>query len=235
MSRFWLAAVSTAASATLLVLGMDYATLATTGDSLILGRTNRSDAPTVLTNTDDGPALRLKTAGRGSAALAVNGDSKVHRLNADELDGRTATDLASRAVAFRAGQRGDVIAGTRMWRISVPVGSYQVSFKAIVIPSAGDPQSPTQVVCGVVDLLTFGPRTDVYTADSATYLGGFPAIMSGAETARVRPGQKPGLVCTTAANTPGTDFTLFKPVTASFLRINSRDVRRSVPVPRTSG
>ena len=99
--------------------------------------------------------------------------------------------------------------------------------RVIAIPDSGNPQSPVQVVCGVADLTRFGNNTHIYTADSATYIGDFPAIMSGAEAIRVRPGQQPALICTTGANTAGTDFT---PVTASFTRINSRVVRRADPV-----
>jgi hypothetical protein len=210
---------------------MDYATLANTGDSLILGHVNRASSTTRLVNVGDGPALRLKSTDEGSPALAVTNDSKVRRLNADELDGRTARQLASHAITFRAGKRGAVVTGgVGVWDAAVPAGNYQVSFQAVLFPSTGTALEPVPVVCGVVDALTLGPRTRIYTADSTTYVGSLPAAMSGAETVRIRPGQQPALVCSTAGNTPGTDFTLFRPVTASFVKINSRDVREAAVI-----
>jgi hypothetical protein len=179
----------------------------------------------------------LKSTDGRSAALAVTNDTKVRQLNADELDGRTATQLASRATTFRAGKRGDVVTGgVGVWDVAVPAGNYQVSFQAVVFPSTGSALDPVPVVCGVVDVLTLGPRTRIYTADSTTYVGSLPAAMSGAETVRIRPGQQPALICSTEGNAPGTDFALFRPVTASFVKINSREVRSAaVVVPAPSG
>jgi hypothetical protein len=219
-------AFAVVAAAGVLVLGMDYATFATTGDSLILGHVNRAGETTVLKKTGAGPALRLNSARRHSPALALNSEAKVRHLNADELDGRNARQLTSRAVTFRAGHRGTVIHGTRVWDLPVPVGAYQVSFKAVAIPSTGSPQAPTQLVCGVADLPTLATNYPfIYTAQVATYIGDFPAIISGSEAVRVRSGQRPGLLCTTAANSAGTKFTLFTPVTASFTRLNGRELR----------
>lgn len=228
----WSGASAVVLGAVVLVLGMDYATFANTGDSLILGHVNRATSTTRLVNVGDGPALRLKSTDAGSAALAVTNDNKVRRLNADELDGRTATQLASHATTFRGGTRGAVVTGgLALWDTAVPAGNYQVSFQAVVLPSTGSASEPVPVVCGVVDALTLGPRTRIYTADSTTYVGNLPAAMSGAETVRIRPGQQPALICSTAGDMQGTDFTLFRPVTASFVKINSREVREAAVVP----
>jgi hypothetical protein len=218
-------AVATVVAAGMLVLGTDFATYGVTGRSLVLGHFNSADTTTTLTSSAAGPALRLRTSRPGSPALAVNSTTKVRHLNADTVDGMSAPALASHAITYSAGKRGDRIAGARIWSTPVAPGIYQVSFKAIVIPRRGDVQDPVQVVCGVADLLTVGASTHVYTADSATYIGTFPAIMSGAEVVRIRAAQQPGLLCTTAANTGGVNFRLFKAVTASFTRLNSREVR----------
>jgi hypothetical protein len=221
----WTGAVASVASACLLVVGVDYATFATTGNSLILGHINRAGQTTRLANTAGGTALRLSSSDDISPALAVNNDVKVRHLNAAELDGMTASSLASHAVTFTGGRRGDRIHGIRVWNLPVPVGAYQVGFKAAVIPRRGSPQLPVQVVCGIADFNTIGPRTHIYTADSATYMGGFPAIMSGAEAVRIRPGTQPVLLCTTQSGATGTVFRLFAPVTASFTALNSRTVQ----------
>jgi hypothetical protein len=223
-------ATAVVAAAGLLVLGVDCATYATTGSSLILGHFNHADSTTTLVTTN-GPALRLDAADQGSPALAISNDVKVRHLNAAKLDGNTAAQLGSHAVTYRAGRRKDVISGLQIWSLPVTPGAYQVSFQATVIPTSGDPQSPVQVVCGVADLNTMGNNTHIYTADSSTYIGDFPAIMSGAEAIRVGPQQQPALICTTAGNSPATDFTLYKPVTASFIHINSHVVRAAQPLP----
>jgi hypothetical protein len=50
--------------------------------------------------------------------------------------------------------------------------------------------------------------------------------MSGADTVRIRQDADPGIVCTTSTNT---NFTLFKAITASFTRVNSRTVKTAKP------
>jgi hypothetical protein len=227
--------VAIAVAAGVLVVGTDFATFGVTGNSMILGHFNSAHATTTLTNRAGGPALRLRNARAGYPPLAVNSDKVVRHLNADALDGRTATDLTSHAITFSAGRRGERIPRTRLWNLPVEPGLYELSFKAAIIPRRGSVQAPVQAICGVADLLTFGPRTHIYTADSATYIGDFPAVMSGAEVVRIRSAQQPALICTTAGNTAGVNFRLFQAVTASFTRINSREVRSAQPLPNPTG
>lgn len=220
-------AIATVSAAALVVVGLDYATYAVTGDSLLLGRVNHAANATTIVRHGGGVALSLDS-GRRSPSLRVSSAARVRRLNADLLDGRSASDLATRAVSYRAGERGDVITGAGFWRVNVAPGTYQVSFKAFVIPDSVAPGTSVDVICGVADLSTIGPNTRVYTADSATYSNGFPTLMSGADTVRIRKQDDPGVVCTTSTNT---DFTLFKAITASFTRVASRTVKTATPVP----
>ncbi|MGC4112519.1 MAG: hypothetical protein QM747_19270 [Nocardioides sp.] len=213
----WLATISSAA---LLVVGLDYATYAVTGDSLLLGRANHSSSVTTLTRQGGGPALSLTSSGT-SPSLRVSSSARVARLNADLLDGRHAKDLETRTVSFHAGARGDVLGGAGFWVTPVEPGAYQVSFKAFVFPDAVAPDSTLDVICGVADLNTLGPNTTVYTADSATFGNQFPALMSGADTVRIRNGANPGIVCSTST---GADFSLFKPISASFTRVDHRSL-----------
>lgn len=78
------------------VLGLDYATFAATGGSLILGRSNSAGATTSLSNTGTGAALKLTTKSATSAPLAVNGTGKVANLNVDKLDSLDSTQLQRR-------------------------------------------------------------------------------------------------------------------------------------------
>jgi hypothetical protein len=220
-------AVATVSAAALVVVGLDYTTYAVTGDSLLLGRINHAGSTTTIVRHGSGVALALKS-GHRSPSLRVSSTARVRRLNADLLDGSNASELATHVVSYRAGERGDIVAGAGFWRVNVAPGIYQVSFKAFVIPDAVAPGESVDVICGVADLNTIGPNTRVYTADSATYSNGFPTLMSGAETVRIRKQDDPGIVCATSTNT---NVTLFKAITASFTHVNSRTVKTAAPVP----
>jgi hypothetical protein len=215
-------------AAALLVVGFDYTTYAMTGDSLLLGRVNHAGRATTIARHGPGVALSLTTAGRRFPSLRVSSSARVPRLNADLLDGAHASDLATHAASYRAGKRGDVVPGIGLWRVKAAPGVYQVSFKAFVVPDAVAPGTSVDVICGVADLNTIGPNTTVYTADSASYTNGFPTLMSGADTVRITRKAAPGIVCTTSTNT---NFTLFKAITASLTRVNSRTVATAEPVP----
>ncbi len=92
---------------------------AATGAALILGRSNTADRPTTLTNTGDGPALRLRAQSGPPFSVAGN-DGRVHDLNADWLDGRNSR--AFRALLLRGG-RNDPDGGAAKERIYVvPLG-----------------------------------------------------------------------------------------------------------------
>jgi hypothetical protein len=162
-----------------------------------------------------------------SASISARNTAVLGDVSASRARGRT---NRPHAVTFVAGRRGTVIHSMRIWDLPVQKGNYQVSFKALLLPHEGDVDAPVGVICGLADINTLGERTHVYTADSSLYQGGFPAVMSGAEVVRIRPGAQPGLICTTAAGAEGVDFTLFSPVTASFTRIGTRDVQRVPPI-----
>jgi hypothetical protein len=219
-------AVATMSAVALVVVGLDYTTYAVTGEGLLLGRINHAGRTTAIVRYGSGVALSLRSA-HGSPSLRVSSSARVRRLNADLLDGRSASKLATHAVSYRAGRRGDVVAGAGFWRVNVRPGVYQVSFKAFLVPAVA-PGTSVDVICGVADLNTIGPNTTVYTADSATYSNGFPTLMSGADTVRIRVGADPGIVCTTSTNA---NFTLFKAITASFTHVNSRTVQTAQPAP----
>jgi hypothetical protein len=224
--RFHLStAVATVSAAALLVVGLDYTTYAVTGDSLLLGRINHADTTTTIVRHGSGVALSLQS-GHGFPSLRVSSSARVRRLNADLLDGRSASELATHAVSYRAGKRGDIVADAGFWRVNVAPGVYQVSFKAFVVPDAVAPGTSVDVICGVADLNTIGPNTRVYTANSATYSNGFPTLMSGADTVRIRRDADPGIVCATSIDT---NFTLFKAITATFTHVNSRAIRAATP------
>ncbi|MEJ7706845.1 MAG: hypothetical protein WKF82_05875 [Nocardioidaceae bacterium] len=214
----WRGAGVTLTAATMLVVGVDYATFASTGNSLILGEFNTAEKTTTLVKNGVGPALRLTTMGNEKPSLAVSSPARVRRLNADKLDGQTAWTLASRAVTYRGGSRGVVCPGGAYWPLAIKPGIYQASFKAFVIPQDLAPGTTSvDVICGLANLNTLGPRTHVYAADSATYSGQSPNLLSGAETVRIGASANPGMLCVIPSNE---DFQLGGRVTSSWTPVN---------------
>lgn len=84
----------------IVVLGLNVAAYAVTGQPLLMGQHNRTGNTTKLETTGDGPALSLKVAHRSDAPLAVTGTGKVRRLNADQVDGLDATQLGPVAAGY---------------------------------------------------------------------------------------------------------------------------------------
>ncbi len=111
----WKGAAVSLTAAAMLVIGIDYATFAATGDSLLLGKINHAQTTTKLVKQGAGPVLRLTSTGDNKPSLAVSSPARVRRLNADMLDGRTASTLASRAVTYKGGSRREVHHGSVMW------------------------------------------------------------------------------------------------------------------------
>lgn len=79
-----------------LIVGADYAAMAATGGSFILGNANTASTKTTLSRTTVGPTLQLN-AQPGSAPLIVNSGVKANNLNVDRLDGLDSTQFATRS------------------------------------------------------------------------------------------------------------------------------------------
>jgi hypothetical protein len=222
-------ALATLSTAALVVVGLDYATFAANGSSLILGQRNHATATTSMVNHGRGPVLSLNSKGGKRPSLRVSSPARVRRLNADMLDGKSANALASNAVTYRAGTRGTVYHGQAMWRTRVRPGLYHVSFKVGLQPTVQDTPA-FEVICGMADLKTVGGDTPtIYTAESGSNSGqGVPTLISGAGTVRITTAATPGIVC--VRPTDGGDFTFFTPLTATWTRINHREVKPARPV-----
>jgi hypothetical protein len=76
-----------------------HVTFAATGDSLILGQTNKANARTVIERTTDGAVPKLTTNSNGDAPFVTNGTGKVDNLNADKLDGHSSGYFATADLA----------------------------------------------------------------------------------------------------------------------------------------
>lgn len=71
-------------AASLLIMGFDTLTYASTGSSLLLGRSNTANRTTTITNTGSGAALRLVTSTTAAAPFTTNARGRVPNLYADK-------------------------------------------------------------------------------------------------------------------------------------------------------
>ena len=142
------------AAALALAMALDYVAFAATGDSLILGQTNKANARTTMVRTTDGSVLKLKANNTGAAPFVTNATGKVANLNADKLDGHSSDYFApaSRA-AVAAGviqANGSIGAsfgvdsvtwdGTSNWyEITLTGISFHYLDYAVNVSSVGDP------------------------------------------------------------------------------------------------
>jgi hypothetical protein len=170
----------------MVVVGVDYATFAATGDSLILGHLNQANATTVLTKHGPGPALKLNSAGPGSPALAVNSKHKVPKLNADMVDGKHAKALLQVKNVGRvfttadAGGTGQVIYDVP----NVPKGIYLATYTANFFPQ-GTPAAPVTFSCFLlrgVSLISQSTSSSTYTAGFYVGVGGSTIVKVGSGT-----------------------------------------------------
>lgn len=96
-------------AAAVLALAANSAALAANGKGFLLGKANKASKVTTLQRTKPGPALSLKT--KSGPPLAVGNSMKVDRLNADQVDGKSATDFAPSSVVGTVKSLGlDVVA-----------------------------------------------------------------------------------------------------------------------------
>ena len=102
---------------------LDARAVADSARSLLGGDDNRVPRTTKLVNQGKGPALQLRSRGR-SPALAVSNSRLVKRLNADQVDGLDAADLAPVTTRFVVARPGDSLRPHKALRVSLPAGNY---------------------------------------------------------------------------------------------------------------
>jgi hypothetical protein len=139
-------AVAAIGLTTLAVVGLDAGTYAGTGDSLILGKLNKANKPTTITNTATGPALSLQAAGE-QPALAVDSEAKIVELNADRIDGKDAAALQNNVYVLTATE-GTSTEGYLPLRLPpFPPGFYQVTYEVFLSGASGTVSNPTIAYC----------------------------------------------------------------------------------------
>ncbi len=87
------------AGAAVVVAGLNAASYAANGHPLTLGAKNTESRTTTVATSGKGAALSLQSS-RKSPSLAVSSSALVARLNADQVDGKHATDLQTQATTW---------------------------------------------------------------------------------------------------------------------------------------
>lgn len=123
-------------------LSVNGVAVATTGHALILGHSNSASAATGLKRTTAGPALQLTSKG-SSPAFSVSNKTKIARLNADSVDGASASTLKNTLYRYTPPSVADSTNATMSFP-NLPAGRYLASYSLAETTSA----SGVTVDCG---------------------------------------------------------------------------------------
>ncbi len=173
-----------ALAAVVLVGGANLAAYAANGHPLLLGGSNSETKTASVTNTGKGPAISLKTS-KKSPPLAVNSSKVVTHLNADSVDGKSASALTTNVITYTVPPNATVPFALTLNGLGK--GNYTASFSVVM-------HATTVAVCylsdGVTptDLLSYGPN-----------LSGF-SVVNGAGLVTVRAGHPMVLNCNSATS-----------------------------------
>jgi hypothetical protein len=106
----------------LLVMATDYVAIAATGKPVILGKLNTAGKTTII-KSSKGPALKLVTK-PGKPPLAVKRGVLVKKLNADKVDGKSASQLGLNADVHLFNFSGTALTEQEFIVEDVPAGTY---------------------------------------------------------------------------------------------------------------
>jgi hypothetical protein len=215
----------------LAVVGLDTYTYAGTGDSLILGKLNKSSKTTHVKSTGKGPALSLHAKGK-RPALAVDSKAKIVRLNADRVDGRHAAALQNNVRVYTA-RTGSSTNGAMEFKLpNVPKGRYQVSYSVFMDGATGSVSNPTLAACYLYTLQAGDWQNSAYTS---TIAEGMPAGLSGYDVI-TKAASPLALYCTTNQHGVGADdwnIPEWHPVRVTLTRVD-RTIGRPLDITRSS-
>jgi hypothetical protein len=150
-------AVTTLAAAGILVGGANLATYAATGQPLILGHGNSAGTTTALKNLGRGPALSLNSS-KHSPPLTVNSSKLVKHLNADQVGGKSASQINPAVTEYRIGGNGTTLSiGQHFFTIDAPAGDQRLAMTGIwTSATSGD-----SLECIIVDKRLLGDPSNV--------------------------------------------------------------------------
>jgi hypothetical protein len=171
--------------ATLVLVGVaNLGAYAATGKPLILGKKNVASTSTTLVGKGNGATLRLLTAGEGAPLFVERNSPKVDNLDADRLDGESASEIGTE------GYQVTLTPTARVGRVSydIPVGLHYGAFYAsysVLAETTG-----TSVTCAW-ELGQIGRGNGVPTADGPFTVSG-SVLLDGDDSARFFCETEPG-------------------------------------------
>ena len=213
----WRKVAAVLAGCALVAVGTDAVTYAATGDSLILGKINKSGGTTTVTNTGRGPVLSLN-GGKLYPPLKVNSKKKVANFNADLLDGKDSKALEPGITRLWMGAEDLNTADPHLFTTTLPAGWYQFTLAGIL----NSETSTDSFVCfmGDIDLLLAENYAQgYYTYDQGDFDGPRRGVIGHSAIQRVRPGASIVYGCQISGTGPATQA---QPISFS---------ARAVPVP----
>jgi hypothetical protein len=144
------------------IVGINGVAYAATGHNLILGGANSANHTTALKNTAAGPALSLKTR-KTSPPLAVNSAKVVKHLNADLVDGLSASALQTRGIKYALPNT--PVNTTIIYTLpKLPAGVYQASYNVVAtMTTTGSVVGCDFEVNSVSNLLGYGGVMNEYS------------------------------------------------------------------------
>jgi hypothetical protein len=174
----------------------------------------------------------FRSAALAAAALLLIGVSAASSQGSSSKPSDRTADGPT-AVTYKLGQRADIFQFGSVWQLDVEPGLYDVSLRATMFLQPDDPDATAvSVICGVIDLNTFGEFTRIYFGETATQVAtGPPAALAASSIVRVTPDMTPGVVCFIG---PGS-FQLYQPVTATFMSLGKRTYGESTEIPINGG
>ena len=243
ISRLKLGNVVAVTTASLvLVAGFDLATYAATGDSLILGRVNKTAATTTVTNTGRGPVLDLN-GGKLYPPLKVNSKKKVANLNADTVDGFDASVLEPGLTRIVLAAAGSTPPSSPVYhRVALAKGTYQAAITGIANNPTDSGIGDIECVVGDQETLYADPANPDYSAlfavqeDLAVVYGGF-ALVGTSALFKMPAGHHVIYTCTSHAASGA--VVVQSPMTVTFRKVVAKVTTVSGPVwtppaPRTA-
>lgn len=119
-------AISALVVGLVLLMATDYVAMAATGKTLILGKVNKSKKTTTI-KSSKGAALKLVTKS-GKPPLVVNEDTLVDNLNADKVDGKSASQLGVRSRVERFDMSGTGVQEVSKTIPNISKGAYLIGY-----------------------------------------------------------------------------------------------------------
>lgn len=200
--------VPVVAAAVVLVGGANLAAYAANGHPILLGHSNSETKTATVTNTGNGAALSLKTRA-SSPPLQVTSSKVVKHLNADALDGASASALKTTSYVLTDSDTTTVHSGGATWALSgVPAGRYLVSWDVNLVPIA----SGDSVACGI----TTTDFSRQFAMDETTPSASWIAVwLSGSTVMTVDPSSQEFICAALTSN-----IQLKNPLTISFTKVD---------------